>query len=525
MVDFTTYQPPGVYIEDTTTPLVNTTGVPPTVVCLIGPSLGYQTQTDVLTLAWNATLPTPAGVPIPFSKRGAYLSATSGGTSHTSASIPAPVVTRADTGAALVEGTDYSLSFDISAGGGVNNGVATITTLSALLDGIKVVVVYNYTDTAYASPQVFDNYSDLVGVYGTPLALTAPTDPNASQVVSPLSLGAKIAFENGANQVLAVALDPSISNLNSAFTNAYSKVETDFRVSVIVPLFVEVTTTTATTGLSNVEALAASLLTSVTTATNEGFPRTAIFGASKGLTNAAGTASAGVADFVSLAQSVHSSRVAMAYPNVLNLFNGSSGVNQVTEVDGVYLAAAYAGALASNPVNQGLTRQAIRSFAGLPARVQKLQTKSFKDTLSRSGVAVSEINRNNLLVCRHGVTTDMTSVITREVSITRQGDSLYALLQDGLDASGLVGSPITLDTLLSVKGVVTGILENAVSNQVIVAYQDALVRQQTIPSGDPTAIEIKFAWLPAVPLNYLLVSFSIDLNSGNFSGLTTSQPQ
>jgi hypothetical protein len=520
VVDFTQYQPPGVYVQDTTTPLVNSTGSEATAVCLIGGSVGYQSWVEVINLDWDPTANSGAGagVGVALSHRGVYMSSSSGGTSHTSSAIAAPVVTRAATGVVLVEGTDYSLSFDTTGGGGVANGVAYVTALASGLDGVAVVVAYNYADTSYTSPKLFTNYGDLAAAYGTPLALAAPANPNTSQVISPLSLAAKVAFENGATEVLTVALDPSISVLRDAFNDAYAKVETDFRVGTVVPILVEATPTTATTTLANVENLASDLRVHCVNASNEGFPRVGVFGATAGMLNTLGTAPAGSADFIALSAAVGNKRVMQAYPNVLNLYNGNTNSN--IEVDGSYLAVAYAAQLANKGVHQGLTRVSVNSFSGIPARVQKLQTKSFKDSLSRAGVAVAEINRQNVLVCRHGVSTDVSSVLTREFSITRQNDALYYLLYDGIDRTGMVGGPITVDTVLSVKGVVVGILENAKANQIIVDYQAPAVRQQVLPTGDPTSIEVKFAWLPAVPLNYIVVSYAIDLNTGAYADIT-----
>jgi hypothetical protein len=102
----------------------------------------------------------------------------------------------------------------------------------------------------------------------------------------------------------------------------------------------------------------------------------------------------------------------------------------------------------------------------------------------------------------------------REISLVRVGDVLFELVQTGMDAAGLIGQPIDADMTTKVKGALTGILESAISNEVIDAYDAVAVRQQTLPSGDPSVIEAQFAYRPAVPLNYITVTFAIDLTSG-----------
>ena len=141
-------------------------------------------------------------------------------------------------------------------------------------------------------------------------------------------------------------------------------------------------------------------------------------------------------------------------------------------------------------------------------------TTAFKDNLSKNGVSVTELDRLSRKTVRHGVTTDMSALNYREISLVRTADTLYQMLYTGLEAADLIGQPITLDTTSNVKNIVSGILERAKGDETIIDWQNLLVRQQTTPLGDPTIIEVKFAYRPAVPLNYLSVKFKIDLSSG-----------
>ena len=73
---------------------------------------------------------------------------------------------------------------------------------------------------------------------------------------------------------------------------------------------------------------------------------------------------------------------------------------------------------------------------------------------------------------------------------------------------------LTIDREGRVKGIVTGILETAKTEGIIRDYPILQVRQQSLPGGNPTAIEVQFAWQPFLPLNYILVTFAIDLSTG-----------
>jgi hypothetical protein len=237
----------------------------------------------------------------------------------------------------------------------------------------------------------------------------------------------------------------------------------------------------------------------------DGFGRMAIVGL-----DAAYDESTGGVD--TLAASDPTKRLVLAYPTKMNLYNSTA--NQTIEVGGYYLAAALAGILAGQTVQRGLTRTVVGSFVSIPSSTYWGMTKPFKDTLSASGVCVVETDRLNRLSVRHGVTTDMSSLLTREISLVRIADTLYQTVQFGMDNSGLIGEPIDFEMPSRVKGALAGILEQAILDEVIIGWDNLLVRQQTLPDGDPTVIEAKFSYQPAVPLNYITVQFQIDLQTG-----------
>lgn len=399
---------------------------------------------------------------------------------------------------------------------GTATGPATAAAPSpnGLAEGDSVSVTYRYADPLYYTPQMFDDYDYVVEAYGAALTTTPSINPNDSQVVSPLSLAAKVAFENGAGEVLCLATNPADGDtLQEQFQAAYSKLESDTRVGVMVPLFVD----GYVTGLSTSDTATPSALQTYLTDLNahlvgsaaDGYGRTAVVGLVKDYDEA----TLSVAD---LAAWIGYKRTMLAYPTRVVMYNGST--NQNSEVDGIYLAAAMGARLLSNPVARGLTRQQILSFSGIPSSVFQTMTKTAKDAMSKAGVAVVEQDRGNRMVVRHGVTTDMTSMVTREISIVRVADRLLQLIQTGMENSNLIGQPITDDMPIRVKGALQGILEQARSSGVILEWINLKVRQQrTADAGDPTVIECKFSYRPAIPLNYITVSFSIDLDSGTLN--------
>lgn len=505
MVDFTTYQPPGVYVEDTTGPVVTATGVPLPLVAVVGPARGFQIATQAVPLQ---DAETQEGVLL---YTGVWLDPNAVGAPS---GVKAPVVK--NVGGQLLEAdTDYVLAVDSTNGTGAAASVIVtrgpdVGTTGATANGVKVgdvvFVTYHYTDTSYYTPLLFEDFDLIEDAYGEALLTERPTALNASQIVSPLSLGARLVLDNGASAVICVPTDPTAGDLRTQFVQAYAKIEANYNAALVVPIF------PGTDGSSGaVSGFASDLRNHVVSATVDGFGRVGILGVPANYGATQGLNAPGI-ETIAQDPAVSHKRLIVAYPNRLNLFNGFT--NQTIEVDGFYFAAGCAGRLAAGGVQEGLTRKGIAGFSGLPASVTKLQTRSFKDNLSSKGVLVAEVDRQNRFIVRHGLSSDTSSVLTREISITRARDFLFEALQIGLDNSGLIGSPITGETTIRVKGAVQGILDVALNRGVFIAYSDIAVRQQVLPSGDPSIIEVKFAYQPAVPLNYIKVSFSIDLSSG-----------
>lgn len=504
MPDFTSYVPPGVYVSDTSQPVVTPTTITTSTVTVIGPAQGYQTATDVVQVYWNSNTA--------LTHRGIFTTAVTG-----PPAIGAPVVKSA-AGVTLVYSVDYTWVIDASGGGGASNAITYIKRLgpsgtpsgpsptAGTVDGDRVTVTYNYADSNYYSPQLFTDPSLVAAAYGAAVTSTVPVNPNATQVVCPLTLAAQLAMVNGASSVLCLPTNPADGTLKEQFLAAYAKLAADYRAMLLVPLFVDGTADAHTA--SAVLALIQDVAAHCTSSAADGYGRMAFVGVETNYDSA-------TKPFDQLAGGIANKRTVLAYPNQLTFYN--SRLSQTTVVSGYYLAAAMAGRLAGGDPDQGLTKQAVSGFNGFPAALAQQQTKAFKDSLSKAGVAVSEITRAGALEVRHGVTTKMASLTEREINIVRSGDVLFEMVQTGLDASGLIGQPIDVDTTTKVKGALSGILELAVTSHVIQAYGNLAVRQRSLPSGDPSVIECQFAYAPSVPLNYILATFAIDLNSGAFS--------
>lgn len=462
-MDFSRYQPPGVYVEDQTTPVTSRGSAVPSLLVLVGSSRGHREHTEQIALD---------GVdPVTLNNDGIDLTTVE--------------VTGAD-GTVHVEDTDYTIAQ-------TGTGAATTTTITridaaGIADGDTVFVAYQYTDADYVALNRFASLDSVEAYYGP--AINFDTDG----ILSPLTLAAQIAFANGADEVGCLdvgAADPQAVT-TPEINSAYSKLTNEEDVSIVVPLPTGVADGDATTVGTDLE-------THVQSASNDILYRTGIVGFDTGVTT----------DPATLAASIASQRVMLAYPNRLDYYNGQLG--KTFEVGGQYLAAAYGGQIIGQAVSEPLTKNLIRGFAGIPAGVLSTMTRSNKNAWSQGGVSVTEQSRGGRLTVRHGVTTDPSNSLTRELSLVRAKDAMVFALKDSMDRSGLVGSAIQQDTVLSVKAMAASSLESSMQAGVFVSYTNLRVRQT---GGDPSVIEIKFQYQPAYPLNYIVISFSLDISNG-----------
>lgn len=477
--DFTTYQPPGVYIEEDTSSLVNVIGVRPTVVAIVGPSVGYRVHTEAVVLTGTTAAPL----------------------ANLGIDIATIVVTAPD-------GTPYTLTDDytVAQGTGADAQSGTVsdnpTTLTRVADGeistgSTVYVTYRYTDTSFYNPLAVTDFETVKDAFGEPVNL------DTGAVVSPLSFAAKIAMENGARRlVLVPTKGGSTSVTRTQLSDAMALLENNVDVNLIVPLPVGITGSQGAPG--DTANVGVDLRAHVAKVALDGIYRVGILGHDKDVS----------VDPLTSAASYRSPRVVMAYPNRLHYYHGLTNVT--VEVSGYYLAAAYAGRLASQPVQTPLTKKEVDGFAGFPADLLQTLTATRKNSLSEGGIAVTESNRQGRMVVRHGTTTDRTNVRTRELSLVRAKDALINLIYETVDSSGLVGGYIDEDTPDQITGVITGVLESAKQSDVIVDYNGLAIRQRTV---DPSVMEVKFAYRPAYPLNYIVISFSIDTSTGEVSVL------
>src|SRR5690606_12166436 len=112
---------------------------------------------------------------------------------------------------------------------------------------------------------------------------------------------------------------------------------------------------------------------------------------------------------------------------------------------------------------------------------------------------------------------DWSSDVCSSDLLVRIGDAVHQTVQGSLENSNLIGSPIDADMVIRIQGVIQGALEQMRISNTIVSWTGLSVQQQSV---DPSVVEARFAYRPAVPLNYIVVSYTVDLNTGEISETT-----
>lgn len=545
-IDFTRYQPPGVYAENVGAPQLAVRSSVPTAVALFGQAIGYRTfresikinpDVDEETPALNKTL-TQKGIRIPHDADAVASTnvdinspgTTIGGVTLVSGNIvrlsaqtvatdnglwiwrgattrmvrytTTFTVVDPNTGQVFALGTDYVIT-RISAGGDGETETRDDTyTVQRVIDGghinpgDTVQVSYHYTDPDYFEVYSFYDYDDVRDMYGEPF-------DSSGNIQSELALCAKFAFLNGASTVLTCAVDPEDPNnvTMADYSNALDKFRDEEQIAVIVPC----------TGAQAIQQL---VLQHVTAQSNNKFERRAIIGMDGSL------APVQTSTRIANAQAMGTNggeRIALISPSSFTYY--APELNAPIVVGGQYMAAAVAGKSVSMIASMPLTKKSISGFVG-PAETQR---EGEKNRESSEGLMVVEKTRRQQVQVRHGVTTNPSDLHTREWSIIGQSDVMVYRIRDYLEADGLIGMPIYDSTIVQVKASAEAALTALVRDEVIRGYQELKARQI---STMPDVIEVRFEWRPAYPLNYIVVRYSIAVETGditvNTDGTTTT---
>lgn len=167
-----------------------------------------------------------------------------------------------------------------------------------------------------------------------------------------------------------------------------------------------------------------------------------------------------------------------------------------------FICAALAGAESALPLYQSLTRASITGFEKLQDRVTMLRSQ--KNMLAAYGVILLEQSggAGSAIVVRHGLTTNMNTIQTRENSITTIKDYTGKLLRNALDK--YIGKEsITFESLVRMRATVDSVLDSLTEAKIIVSGEVESLRQS---DGNPDSVILNVKILPPYPCNYINIT-------------------
>lgn len=494
------YTPPGVSVTEILSSQVSPLLASAADVCLVGLSQGYQTRTDQLVLTGTTAIALPFLATVPGSKAVAV----------------SAVKDALNPSKGAANGSGYVLTTDYT----VNLSAGTITRVNsgAIVDPTLVNVTYTYIPGNYFEPIRLQDQGSVESRFG------ASFDPTGTFINSPLSYAASIAFQNGAGEITLQPLftrgtpgDPTTTQSQPNATQGAAAVtwsDTLYNLRSVEDLDVLV----PIVGQSQEDVTdAAQVAIFQTVQDHEAFMNleyqyiVGIFGEDSSASGSVGQATT---------IRTHAATLQGRYGGSLNqqnvLVNTSNfgvplpNANTTLAVGGQYMAAAIAGALASRPVSSGLTRKALSGFSS----VLDSRLLSEKNLDAQAGLMVIE-QVGNVVRCRQQKTLDLTGAARAELSVVRAKFLMIESIRETLEDQ-VIGQIIAdANSPFVVRSAISAVLSSLQQAGDLVDYSQINV---TLSSLDPTTIQANFSYRPAFPLNYINISFSLDLSNNTVSG-------
>lgn len=202
------------------------------------------------------------------------------------------------------------------------------------------------------------------------------------------------------------------------------------------------------------------------------------------------------------ARTTKNSRVVLCAPSiaVTSRIDGSDAV-----LDGTYLGAAIAGLIAGQDIEVAITRKVltINDLQVLASSGKKYYNNTEIEQLLSAGVCcVSKIG-GALKVARGVTRVSDTTEIYYEINIRRIVDDIRTRCQILLD--GFLGDPNISRVRKTITAEVDGLLNQAVADEEIVAYQTTQVTE----GDDPDTINVALTIQPTFAINFINVVISV----------------
>ena len=338
-------------------------------------------------------------------------------------------------------------------------------------------VSYVYTKPDY-STQFYSKVSSIERAFGA----TTPDNP--------VSLAAYLAILNGA-VIVGIKQVPRAPGENQASVQTYR--DAILELEGVLPGQVQLDIITLMRGDSTDLYTFLKKSCQIQSSIRYKAERTAIIGTTAGTTpNGA----------MALAQTLGDARMRLVYPDMATLnIQDAMGVTKEYLVDGTYLAAALAGSVVSPNVDVATpwTGRRLVGFTQLARQLDAVQANQ----VATKGVTILQ-DQPPFIKVRHGLTTDMTNILTKLPTITLIADEVQHQARNVLDS--FIGLKFLPGILNQIEGRLSMMLKALVSAQIITAYTGV---KANVSPDDPTVAEVEAFYSPVFPLLYIVLTFHL----------------
>jgi hypothetical protein len=207
-------------------------------------------------------------------------------------------------------------------------------------------------------------------------------------------------------------------------------------------------------------------------------------------------------DAKAIARTLQNQRMRVVYPEIAVMqLTDNLGNTKEHLIDGPMLAAMLAGSVVSPNVDVA-TPWTGRNLVGV-SQLGRILDAVKQNQLAQAGLTVLE-DRPPFVRVRHGLTTDVTNILTKTPTIMLIADDVQQQARQLLE--GFVGIKFLPGVLSQIEGQLAMLLKGMVASQIITAYTG--IKAKTSPD-DPTVAEIEAFYQPVFPLLYLVLTFHL----------------
>jgi len=203
-----------------------------------------------------------------------------------------------------------------------------------------------------------------------------------------------------------------------------------------------------------------------------------------------------------LAQTLSSDRMRLVYPDIaLMNIEDTNGTTKEYLIDGPMLAAMLTGSVVSPNVDVA-TPWTRRKLVG-PTQLARILDAVQQNLLAVKGITVLE-DKPPFISVRHGLTTDMTNILTKTPTVRLIADHVQQQSRETLDQ--FIGIKFLPGILSQVEGRLARLLQTLVKQEIIAIYTGV---KATVDPEDPTVANVEAFYQPVFPLLYLLLTFHL----------------